>query len=133
MALRTIKYNPKDGLWYDKDGEVVQHKPEYYTRGICMPYIMSDIKPYKSIVGDEKWITSRSWRREDLIRNNCTEMDPPKHKGFKNARFARKRGLPLNPEICKDQNAAERHNRELHDAKKERRKAFAGRKWKESA
>lgn len=129
MALRTLKYNKEDGLFYDADGYPVQRKP---ITEIKMPYVMSDIKPYKSIAGEEKWITSRSWRREDLLRNDCTEMDPPKHKGFKNARFARKRGLPLNPEICKDQNAAERHNRELHDAGKERRPAFKGRAWQKA-
>ena len=38
-------------------------------------------------------------RREDLARNGCVEVEPRrKPRGFKNARFAKKRGLPLNQE-----------------------------------
>ena len=125
-GLNWKRYNPEDEQWYDRNGEIVQNRPEVYTREIAMPYIMSDITPYRSPAGDHKLITSRSWRREDMLRHNAVEYEPPaKPRGFKNARFARKRLLPLNPEICKDQNAAEKHNRELHDATKERRKPFA--------
>ena len=123
-GLNWKRYNPEDGQFYDRDGNIVQNKPEVYTREIAMPYVWHDIKPYRSPI-DDRWITSRSWRREDLLINNCTEMDPPKQRGLKNARFARKRQMPLNPELCKDQNAAESHNRELHDARKQRRKPFA--------
>ena len=133
LGLNWKRYNPDDGQFYDRNGEIVQNKPEVYTREIAMPYVMRDITPYKSPAGDHKLITSRSWRREDLAVHNCTEADPPaKPRGFKNARFARKRGLPLNAEICKDQNAAENHNRELHDASKERRPAFKGRAWRKA-
>ena len=66
-----------------------------------MPSLMRDIEEYRSPING-KPITSRSHRREDLKANGCVEWEPgigTKHKrekGFKNARFARKHGLPLN-------------------------------------
>lgn len=61
---------------------------------ICAPMVMSDIPEYRSPI-DGKMITSRSERREDLARNGCVEVDPPKKRGFKNSRFAKKHHLPL--------------------------------------
>ena len=44
----------------------------------------------------ERPITSRTHRREDLKRNDCVEVDPPKKpRGFKNERYAKKHNLPL--------------------------------------
>ena len=64
--------------------------------GVCCPIIRSDIEPYLSPI-DGRPITSRSHRREDLIRNDCVEADPrPKDKrGYRNKRFAQKHGLPM--------------------------------------
>lgn len=61
---------------------------------ICAPMVMRDIPEYRSPI-DGSLITSRSQRREDLKRNDCVEVDPPKKRGFKNARFAKKHNLPL--------------------------------------
>jgi len=61
---------------------------------ICMPMVRSDIPEYRSPI-DGKLITSRSHRREDLARNGCVEMDPPKRqRGFKNKRFTKRHNLP---------------------------------------
>lgn len=84
---------------------------------ICAPMVMRDTPEYASPI-DGRMITSRSWRREDLARNNCIEADPPRRpKGIKNERFAAKRGLAMNGDIAKDGRAAERHNRALRDGK----------------
>lgn len=67
---------------------------------ICAPMVMRDIPEYASPI-DGRMITSRSWRREDLIRNGCIEVDPPRKKRtFKNPRFAKKWGLPLDGEVA---------------------------------
>lgn len=89
-----------------RDGELVGKKDgKPFTtpkrREIEAPMITRDIPDYRSPI-DGRWITSRTHRREDLIRNNCIEVDPPKKpRGFKNERFAKKRGLALNPELVK--------------------------------
>jgi hypothetical protein len=59
------------------------------------PMVRSDITEYRSPI-DGRPITSRSQRREDLERNACVEVDPPPNRsGYRNPRFALKRGLPL--------------------------------------
>lgn len=81
-----------------RDGDFVEKKTgERFTTPdrIACPQIMRDIPEYTSPI-DGKPITSRSWRREDLARNGCVEVEPRrKPRGFKNERFAKKRGLPL--------------------------------------
>jgi hypothetical protein len=111
------RYWFRDGDVRDADGMPLLNQFEAQAP-LCAPMVMRDTPDYQSPI-DGRWITSRSWRREDLKRNNCVEVDPPrKPRGFKNERFARKRALPLNPEISKDPNAAERHNARLHDSKR---------------
>lgn len=74
-----------------KTGEPMQVKDD---NAICMPMVRSDIPEYRSPI-DGKLITSRSHRREDLARNGCVEMDPPKRpRGFKNKRFTKRHNLP---------------------------------------
>ena len=74
-----------------KTGEPMQVKD---NNAICMPMVRSDIPEYRSPI-DGKLITSRSHRREDLARNGCVEMDPPKRpRGFKNKRFTKRHNLP---------------------------------------
>jgi len=69
------------------------------ANAICRPYVVSDIPEYRSPI-DGRPITSRSERREDLKRNGCVEVDPPKHvRPLKNARFAAKHRLPLHAEL----------------------------------
>lgn len=118
MAAERFWY--RGGRMVDRDGFPMLNQAERASEEIKCPMVMRDIPEYQSPI-DDRWITSRSHRREDLKRNDCVEMDPPKKpRGFKNERFARKRGLYLNPEICKDQNAAERHNAKLYDTRKRR-------------
>ena len=86
----------RDGQFVDKRTGEPMHKP--YEGQICAPMICPDIPEYRSPI-DGSLISSRSARREDLKKNDCYEIDPPKPRGFKNARFAAKHGLPLNPEL----------------------------------
>lgn len=62
---------------------------------VCMPRVMRDTPEYHSPI-DGRLISSRSARREDLKRNGCIEIDPPrKPKGYKNKAYAKKHNLPL--------------------------------------
>lgn len=62
---------------------------------LCAPMVRSDIDEYRSPI-DGKPITSRSHRRYDLESNGCVPAEPRKKpRGYKNARFAQKHGLPL--------------------------------------
>lgn len=89
----------RDGQFVDKKTGEPMDKP--YAGQIVAPRIMRDIPEYRSPING-KLITSRSERREDLARNDCVELDPPKRpRGFKNARFAKKHGLPLNEELVR--------------------------------
>ena len=77
--------------------------------GICMPAIQSDIPEYRSPI-DGALITSRSHRRYDLEKNNCVPAEPRKKpRGYRNPKFALKRGLPLNEE------AREKHHGRMRD------------------
>lgn len=63
--------------------------------GICMPTVVSDIPEYRSPI-DGRPITSRTHRREDLLRNNCVEYEPslkPRHPKFEKFEERRKRTL----------------------------------------
>lgn len=86
-----------------RNGELVEKKTGVAVvlpRGpIASPMVLSDIPEYRSPI-DGRVISSRSERREDLRRNNCVEAGDTAQslsKGkprFKNARFAKKYGLP---------------------------------------
>lgn len=84
----------RNGEFVDKrTGEPMPFDP---MSAVSMPQIMRDIPEYASPI-DGRMITSRSARREDLLRNGCVEADPPKKgtRHFKNEAWARKRKLPL--------------------------------------
>jgi hypothetical protein len=55
---------------------------------LACPMVMRDTTEYRSPI-DGTLITSRSQRREDLRRNNCVEVDPPKHRVFRREKYAR--------------------------------------------
>jgi putative FmdB family regulatory protein len=44
-------------------------------RLVSAPFVQPDIAPYRSPI-DDRWIDSRSQKREDLVRNGCVEWDP---------------------------------------------------------
>ena len=89
------RYIWKDGHFRDRDGNPM---PVPERGALCCPSVLPDIPEYISPVTG-KPITSRSHRRYDLEANGCIEMDPPaKPRGYRNKRFAEKRGLPLNEE-----------------------------------
>jgi hypothetical protein len=79
-------YNLKTGYMMDAgQGDV-----------ISAPMVMRDTPDYYSVVSD-KWVTSRSWRREDLKRTGCIEMDPPRKRHKRpliNKAFAERNGKP---------------------------------------
>lgn len=81
----------------DKRTGEPMHLP--YAGEIVAPMVVPDIPDYRSPI-DGRVIGSRSARREDLARNNCVEVDPPRRpRGFKNPAYAKKHGLPLNEEL----------------------------------
>lgn len=89
------RYVWRDGHFRDRDGNPM---PVPERDEICTPQVISDIPEYRSPI-DGSLITSRSQRRYDLESNGCYEMDPPKtRRGYRNPKFAAKRGLPLNEE-----------------------------------
>jgi hypothetical protein len=55
---------------------------------LAAPMVMRDIPEYRSPI-DGRMITTRGARREDLKRNNCVEVDPPKHKVVRSEKYAR--------------------------------------------
>lgn len=80
-----------DGQFYSKSGNgAPMDIPE--GREVCAPMVMRDTPEYASPI-DGRLITSRSHRREDLIRNGCVEVDPPKGKRYKNEAWMKKRGI----------------------------------------
>jgi hypothetical protein len=84
----------RDGRWREKRSGEPLRLP--VGNAVAAPIVQSDIADYRSPI-DGRLITSRSQRREDLRRNGCVEAEPrPTHKrGYRNPRFATKRGLPL--------------------------------------
>lgn len=92
----TTRYVWRNGHFRDPHTNKPMPVPE--RDGVCAPHIVSDIPDYRSPI-DGTPITSRSARRYDLEKNGCVEADPPKkRRGYRNANFALKRGLPLNEE-----------------------------------
>lgn len=88
------RYVWRAGAFVDKrTGHSVAFDPD---APVTMPQVMRDIPEYRSPI-DGRPITSRSARREDLIRNGCVEVDPPKKgtRRFKNAAWAKKHGLGM--------------------------------------
>jgi len=85
----------RDGQFVDVQTGEAMAIPE--RSEICMPLIQSDIPEYRSPI-DGKMITSRSERREDLKRNNCIEIDPPKRdKVFRTRKWAKGNGGEWDP------------------------------------
>jgi len=73
--------------------------PDRYPDAISMPYVCSDLPDYESPVTG-KIVSGRAARREDLKRSGCVPADGiPRSRGYKNERFAKRYGLPLNPEL----------------------------------
>lgn len=66
--MRYIQH-PDTGELIPADEYVPPRKPG--------PYVMGDIKPYRSIITDEV-ITSRSKHREHLKKHNCIEVGSEK-------------------------------------------------------
>lgn len=108
--MSAQRYWYRNGDVRDADGmpmlghNEMAHSPEQ----IRAPMVMRDIQDYQSPI-DDRWITSRSWRREDLRRNDCVESDPPKRKrGIVNEAFAKRRSM----RVCEATVEATRHRRE---------------------
>lgn len=91
-----MRYVYRNGTFRDPHTNEPMSLPE--RDGPCCPMVISDIPEYASPI-DGKMITSRSHRRYDLEANGCREADPPKkRRGYRNPKFAIKRGLSLNEE-----------------------------------
>ena len=84
-------YTWRNGCWRDRRTGTPMALPQ--RDAVCAPRVQRDIAEYRSPI-DGRPITTRSERREDLKRNGCVEVDPPKRpRGYRNANFAVKRGL----------------------------------------
>lgn len=117
--MTVQRYWYRDGDVRDRDGmPMLSHNELAHDESqIRSPMVMRDIPEYQSPI-DDRWITSRSWRREDLRANDCIEVDPPKRKrGVTNERFARKRGMRL----CEETIERNRHAKERRDAKMQKK------------
>jgi hypothetical protein len=104
------RYFYRNGNIVDRDGfPMLSHNELAHDESqIRAPMVMRDIEPYRSPI-DDRWITSRSWRREDLKANNCVEADPPKRKrGYVNPTFAKKQGV----RVCEESIEAQRHRKD---------------------
>jgi hypothetical protein len=90
------RYTWKHGIGFvDAAGE---RMPLPEISEIMAPEIISYIPEYRSPIYG-KLISSRSSQREDLKVNDCILLEPRKKpRGYKNAAWAKKRGLPLNYE-----------------------------------
>lgn len=105
MMRQVYRFCPRTGRMVDRDGfPMLSHNELAHDESqIRCPQVMRDIQEYASPI-DDRPITSRSWRREDLKRNNCIEVDPPKRpRGFKNPAWAKKYGKRVN-EHCDARN-----------------------------
>ena len=61
---------------------------------VTLGAIIPDIPDYISPVTGER-VSGRVQRREDLKRNNCIEIDPPKDRAVRKEKYAKALGLPL--------------------------------------
>lgn len=86
----------KRGCWRDKKTGEPMPLPEGNV--ITAPRILSDIEDYRSPI-DGRSVNGRSGQREDLRRNDCVIAAPQEKKGYRNAKFARKRGLKLREDV----------------------------------
>lgn len=87
------RYIWRDGKFVDRQTGAPMAKP--FAGSIAMPTIIPDIPEYRSPI-DGKLITSRSARREDLIRSGCVPYEPsmkPKHEKFEAFEERRRRTL----------------------------------------
>jgi hypothetical protein len=90
--MREIYVWRRDGFYCKRTGEPMRLP---VRDGVCCPRIQGDIAEYLSPVTGLP-VGSRSARREDLLRHGCIEVDPPKRRrGYRNPRFAHRRGLPV--------------------------------------
>lgn len=95
------RYVRRNGLLVDRATGEPMLSAEERARPMPAPMIMSDIPAYASPI-DGRMITSRSERREDLLRNNCVEagdMKSPTGGKIRNKAFAKKRGLKVSEEF----------------------------------
>jgi hypothetical protein len=88
------RYVWKDDGFFDRETGARMEVRD--RNAICTPTVIRDIPEYRSPI-DGRPISSRSHQREDLKRNNCVLAEPRKKpRGYRNAAWAKKRGLPLN-------------------------------------
>ena len=87
------RYVWENGGFHDR--RTGERMPVPERDGLCMPRLTPDIEDYLSPVTGER-VSSRSGQREDLKRHDCV-LAPPRERprGYRNARFAKKYGLPL--------------------------------------
>jgi hypothetical protein len=79
--------------------------------GVCLPMVVSDIKPYACPITG-KMITSRSEHRDNLAKHGMRVVEPdesPTKGKIRNEAFARKRGLKVSDEFKDYDSAVRKH------------------------
>jgi hypothetical protein len=95
------RYVRRDGVMVNRATGEPMLTVEQWLAPVQCPMVLSDIPEYASPI-DGRMITSRSERREDLLRNNCVEagdMKSPTGGKIRNKAFAAKRGLKVSEEF----------------------------------
>ncbi len=71
--------------------------PDAPVESLSRLSVIPDIEPFISPASGE-YIGGRAQRREDMKRTGCVPYErlPGAPQGYRNARFAKKHGLPLN-------------------------------------
>lgn len=95
------RYVRRDGVMVDRATGVPMLTEAQRMAPVQCPMVLSDIPEYASPI-DGRMITSRSERREDLLRNNCVEagdIKSPTGGKIRNKAFAAKRGLKVSEEF----------------------------------
>lgn len=72
-----MRYVYRDGAWRDPETGAPMELPQ--DDSIALPYIASDIKPYRSVASG-RMIDGRAAQREDLKRTGCRLVDPTEYK-----------------------------------------------------
>jgi hypothetical protein len=90
-----MRYVYRDGEWRDPSTDEPMSVPDT----VAVPYIASDIKPYRSVASG-KMIDGRSAQREDLKRNGCRLVDPSEWKieTARTAKWAKRFGVDHVPD-----------------------------------
>lgn len=89
-------YDKEHNCMVDKDTGMPMLNQAEKARPLQTPLAFGDLPAYQSPI-DGTWVEGRRARKYDLEKNNCVDANELRSssepRGFKNERFAKKRGL----------------------------------------